>query len=374
MRPDHLFWFSAFAIFYVYVGYPLLLALLRPLFRRPVTKHPIEPFISLLVPAYNEADVIAAKIQNVLSLDYPRDRLEIVIASDGSTDRTVGIANEMADGTRILVDAYPINRGKLAVLNDSVPKLRGTIVAFSDASSMLAPDSMRQLVANFADPTVGAVSGVYRVLKKEEAQMGTQEGLYWKYETFLKRQEAELGVVLGAHGSLYAIRKELYPFPPISTINDDFVIPLRILQRGYRVAYEPDAVAYEEAHEMAGFSRRIRIMTGNFEQLREITALLWPPRLTVLFVFVSHKVGRLIVPLCLLALGISNLFLLEEPLYFWLGILQATFYVLATLGAIWQLKPRALRLPYYFCSLNIAAFCGLYYAVLGPRRVAWKRD
>jgi cellulose synthase/poly-beta-1,6-N-acetylglucosamine synthase-like glycosyltransferase len=371
VRPDLIFWFSASVGFYVYIGYPLLLTLLRPLIRRPVRKQPIEPFVSLLVPAYNEADVIAAKIQNSLALDYPLNRLEIVIASDGSTDGTVEIAQQLADGARVVVDAYPTNRGKIAVLNDSVPKLHGTVVAFSDAASMLAPNSIRELVANFADPTVGAVSGVYKVLKKEEAELGPQEGWYWKYETFLKCQEAALGVVLGAHGSLYAIRKELYPFPSISTINDDFVIPLRILQQGYRVAYEPQAVAFEEAHEMSGFGRRARIMTGNFEQLREMKALLWPPRIAALFVFISHKMGRLIVPFCLLALGISNLFLLQDFFYFWLGIAQAIFYGLAILGAVWPLKPRALQLPYYFCLINIATFYGLYYAVLKRRRVAW---
>jgi cellulose synthase/poly-beta-1,6-N-acetylglucosamine synthase-like glycosyltransferase len=374
VSAEVVFWVSAGIALYVYVGYPLLLTPLRLVFSQPVNKRPIEPFVSLLIPAYNEAHVIAAKIQNVLTLDYPPELLEIVVASDGSTDKTAEIANEVAAGTRIKVNTYSINRGKLAVLNESVPQLQGSVIAFSDASSMLSPDAIRHLVANFADPRVGAVSGIYKVLKKEEATLGTQEGLYWRYETFLKQQEAALGVVLGAHGSLYAIRKELYPFPPASTINDDFVIPVRILQMGYRVAYEPSAVAYEEAHEMAGFTRRARIMTGNFEQLRELKALVQPPKIFPLFVFMSHKVGRLIVPLCLLTLAVSNLFLLRVPLYFWMGVSQAMFYLLAILGAIFQLKPRALRLPFYFCSLNISVFYGLYYALWAPHRVAWNKD
>jgi len=374
MSAEAVFWFSAGVGLYVYLGYPLLLLFLRLLFQRPVKKQRIEPYVSLLIPAYNEAHIIEAKIQNVLALDYPPELLEIVIASDGSTDQTAEIAQKAVAGTRILVDAHPTNRGKLVVLNESVPKLRGSVVAFSDAASMLTPDSIRHLVANFADPHVGAVSGVYEVLKKEEAKLGTQEGLYWKYETFLKQQEAALGVVLGAHGSLYAIRKELYPFPKPGTINDDFVIPVRILQAGHLVAYESNAVAYEAAHEMAGFSRRARIMTGNIEQLRELRAFIWPPRIRILFVFVSHKVGRLVVPLCLVTLGVSNLFLLQIPFYFWVGLSQAMFYFLAILGAFWQLKPRALRLPFYFCSLNIAAFYGLYYAIWSRQRVAWNKD
>lgn len=374
MTAELVFWISAGIILYVYVGYPLLLAFLRLVFSQPVKKRPIEPFVSLLVPAYNEAHVIAAKIQNVLALDYPPELLEIVVVSDGSTDKTAEIAKEVAAGTRIKVITYPVNRGKLTLLNESVPQLHGSVIAFSDASSMLSPDAIRHLVANFADPRVGAVSGVYKVLKKEEATLGTQESLYWKYETFLKRQEAALGVLLGAHGSLYAIRRDLYPFPPVSTINDDFVIPVRILQMGYRVAYEPRAVAYEEAHEMAGFTRRARIMTGNFEQLRELKALMWPPRIFPLFAFMSHKVGRLIVPLCLLTLAISNLFLLGVPFYFWIGVLQAMFYLLAILGAIFQLTPRALRLPFYFCSINISVLYGFYYAFWATHRVAWNKD
>ena len=143
MSAEDIFWFSIAVCLYVYVGYPILLILLRLLFQKPVRKRPLEPFVSLLVPAYNEADVIAAKIQNVLALDYPPDRLEIIIASDGSTDGTAEIAKKVADGTRVRVDAYLTNRGKISVLNDSVPKLHGTVVAFSDASSMLAPDSIR---------------------------------------------------------------------------------------------------------------------------------------------------------------------------------------------------------------------------------------
>ena len=171
------------------------------------------------------------------------------------------------------------------------PELCGEIVAFTDASSMLASDSIRVLAQSFADPKIGAASGVYRLLKKDQAKLGTQEDLYWKYETFLKVQEAKLGAFTGAHGSLYAIRRELYPFPSAGTINDDFTIPMRILQRGYRVAYEPAAVAYEEAHEMEGFSRRVRIAAGNIEQLRELKSLVWPPRPFVLFCLLSHKTG-----------------------------------------------------------------------------------
>jgi cellulose synthase/poly-beta-1,6-N-acetylglucosamine synthase-like glycosyltransferase len=372
-----IFWLSAGLAFYVYAGYPLLLAILGRVAKRPVRKAPIEPSVSLLVAAYNEADVIEAKIRNALALDYPADRLEIAIACDGPTDGTTGIAQRVATeigGGRVHVFAYPVNRGKLYALNDTVPKLTGHIVAFSDASTMLAPGAMRALIANFADERVGAASGVYRVLHGDEAPLGKQEDFYWKYETYLKRAEADIGSILGCHGSLYAIRRTLYPFPKPATINDDYVIPMRILSRGYRVAYEPAAVAFEEAHEMGGFSRRVRIMTGNVEQLREMGALVRPLRLGPLFFFLSHKVGRLAVPIAMLAMLMSNLFLLDRPFFRVVFALQGAFYALVLLGALVSVRPKILRLPYYFCMINAAAFLAMYHALRGGRALAWKHE
>ena len=372
-----IFWLSAVLAVYVYAGYPLLLAVLRRVAKRPVAKAPIEPSVSLLVAAYNEADVIEAKIRNALALDYPTELLEIAIACDGPTDATTAIAQRVAaeiGGGRVRVFAYPVNRGKLHALNDTVPQLSGDILAFSDASSMLAHDAMRALVANFADEDVGATSGVYRVLRGEEASLGKQEDFYWKYETYLKLAEADVGSILGCHGSLYAIRRSLYPYPKPGTINDDYVIPMRILSLGFRVAYEPGAVAYEEAHEMGGFSRRVRIMTGNFEQLREMKALIRPLRLGPLFFFLSHKAGRLVVPLAMLAMLVSNAFLLDRPFFRVVFALQLAFYALVLLGALVALRPKILRLPYYFCMINAAAFLGMYHALRGGRSLAWKRD
>jgi glycosyltransferase involved in cell wall biosynthesis len=374
VRAEVVFWLAAGIVLYTYAGYPLVLVLMRSLMRRPVRKAPIEPFVSILVPAYNEAHVIAAKIRNVLAIDYPRDRYELAIACDGPSDGTADIVRSMADGHRVRAFLFEQNRGKLHVLNDVVPQLRGEIVAFSDASSMLEPNALRELVASFADPEVGAVSGVYRVQKKDAAHLGRQEDFYWKYETWLKKQEAALGSILGAHGSLYAIRRSLYPFPRPDTINDDYVIPLRIVQRGFRVAYEPAALAQEEAHEMGGFGRRVRIMAGNFEQLRELKPLLWPPRPLMLFFFLSHKAARLIVPPALIAIAAANLALLQSPLYRWIALAQLAFYVLVALGASWQLRPKVLRLPYYFCMINAAALVGVYHALRGRQTLRWKHD
>ncbi len=361
-----LFWISAGFTVYVYIGYPILLWGLQAVFRSSPRRQSIEPSVSLLVAAYNEAAVIAEKIRNSLALDYPSDKLEVVIASDGSKDATAEIVRSLtaADaGGRVRLLHFEKNRGKTAVLNDAVRELRGEIVAFSDATSMLATDSLRILVQSFSDPRVGAASGVYRLLKKDQAHLGSQEDLYWKYETFLKVQEARLGAFTGAHGSLYAIRRELYPFPPEGTINDDFTIPMRILEGGHRVAYETAAVAYEEANEMEGFSRRVRITAGNVEQLREIKGLIWPPRPFALFCLLSHKAARLLVPVFMLVALAANIALRRQFPYNWLLLGQVFFYGLAVLGAMTSLRPKVLRLPYYFCMINSALFAWMYQAL-----------
>jgi cellulose synthase/poly-beta-1,6-N-acetylglucosamine synthase-like glycosyltransferase len=367
-----IFWIGVLIPFYAYIGFPLVLLSLRLVIRRDVKKAPIEPFLSLLIPAYNEDDVIARKIENSLALNYPPDRLEIVVASDGSKDKTAETAQKLADGSRIRVLAFAQNRGKIATLNASVPELRGEIIVFSDASAMLPADSVRRLIENFADPTVGAASGLYKIVKADEVDVGKSEDLYWRYETFLKIQESRLASILGGHGQLHAIRKELYPYPPAGTINDDYIIPVSVLSKGYRAVYEPTAVVYEEAHEMTGFGRRIRIMAGNFQQLREIGGLLHPLRPLALFFFLSHKVSRLVVPFAMLVALVANLFLLDSRFYSAVFFAQLAFYLLAALGTVVSLKPKILMLPFYFTMINAAAFLGFYHAMTHRRSMAWK--
>ncbi len=370
-----IFWISAAFVVYPFAGYPLALLLLRLLFARPIQPGEIEPRVSLLIPAYNEAAVIEAKIENALALDYPPEKLEIAIASDGSKDSTVALARAAAErhhaSHRVRIFDYPANRGKIVALNDTLPQLTGEIVVLTDAASILAPNAVRRLVSNFAGPRVGAAGGIYRIRGEESSLTGAQEKLYWYYESFLKRSEAALDATLGAHGSMYAIRKDLYPFPPPGTINDDWVIPVRIAQRGYRVAYDPSAVAYEEAHEMSGFGRHVRIMAGNVQQMRELAGFLWPPRPLCAFFFLSHKGLRLIAPFAMLATLGLNFLLLNAPLYRLLLAAQLAFYALAALGGIWKLHPKLLRLPFYFCRVNAAAFFGVYHALTGRRRMSW---
>ncbi len=367
-----IFWLSIGVPAYAYLGYPLTLLALRLVIHRPVRRQPIEPLVSLLIPAYREAAVIARKVHNCLALDYPADKLEIVVACDGSPDETPSIARGLADGERVRVLDFPVNRGKLATLNASIPEMRGEIVVFSDAAAMLYPDALRNLVSNFADPRVGAAGGKYTVIRPGEVAIGASEDFYWKYEAFLKTKESELSSVLGAHGHLHAIRKELYPYPPAATINDDYVIPISVVARGYRAVYDPSAAIYEEAQEMTGFGRRVRIMAGNLQQLHFLRSLLWPIRPMPLFFFISHKVLRLLVPFCMLGALAANIILLGTPLYQVLFLLQAAFYLLAAAGVFRRLRPKLLMLPYYFTMVNAAFFVGCYHALTRRRRLAWK--
>ncbi len=370
LMAEIVFWAAVAVSVYVYLGYPVILRALSCLIKRPIDKQPYFPMVSLLITAYNEVAVIREKIRNSFDLDYPPDRLEIVIACDGSTDGTAEAAQELADDKRVRVFAYPRNRGKITAMNETWPELNGEVVVLSDASAMLLPDSVREIAQNFHDPAVGAVSGVYQVKQAEHSLAGTSEQLYWKYETFIRLQESALGSLLGGHGHLYAIRKNLYFFPPSDTINDDYVIPLRIVSCGYRVVCEPKAVGWEQAEEMAGFRRRVRIMAGNVQQLREIPRLLRRP--IPLFFFLSHKVGRLVVPFAMFAALVASAALVRHPLYGIAFVMQFALYFLAGFGAVAPLKPRILRVPYYFTMINMAAFLGIYHALSSGRNMAWK--
>jgi cellulose synthase/poly-beta-1,6-N-acetylglucosamine synthase-like glycosyltransferase len=372
LPAELLFWLSAAIPFYAYLGYPLVLVLMGAVFKRPVRKQEYEPSVTLLIPAYNEAGHIAGKIRDSLALEYPAEKLEILVACDGSRDQTPAIAQSLADGVRVRVLNFPKNRGKILTLNDGVRESHGEIVVFSDATALLYPDSLRWLMMSFADPQVGAVSGRYTVIRADEVGIGKSEDFYWKYETYLKVLESQLDSMLGAHGHLHAIRRDLYPYPPPGTINDDYIIPVSVLAKGYRAVYEPKAVVYEEAREMTGFGRRVRIMAGNLQQLREIRGLLRPLRVLPLFFFLSHKVSRLVVPFAMVAALTANALLLSSPFYRALFCLQAIFYLLALAGMVIRLRPKSLMLPYYFCMINTAVFFGVYHAMTSRRSMTWE--
>jgi cellulose synthase/poly-beta-1,6-N-acetylglucosamine synthase-like glycosyltransferase len=372
---------------YAYVAYPVLLFMLAAcvqavrdlsyLVRRTDRRsRSVEwPSVSILIAAYNEEPVIGRTIRSTLAQDYPGDRLEVIIGSDASTDRTVAVAEEYsAQGVRVM--AFPRRRGKMAVINDCAARALGDVLVFTDANTVLGPNSVRNLVRHFHDPRVGAVCGEVRLLTP--AGSPAAEGAYWHYEVILKILESRLNAVLGANGPIYAVRRQIFPRLRDNLITDDFVIPMKIRARGFRVVYDPEAIAFEEAPSTMSdeFRRRVRIGAGNWQVLCECSSLLLPWKGFVSLAFWSHKVLRWLTPFLLTAAFGANLALLGQP--FWAGVfaVQVAFYGSAALGyglRRLRLPGGPLRLATYFAAINAALALGLLKGVLGMQRPAWQR-
>lgn len=326
------FWTSFGFVFYVYAGYPLLLAAWRRAARRPVRKGEWEPRVSIVIAAHNEREVIENKIANCLELDYPRNRLQIIVALDAPTDGTENVVWKYA-GRMIDCLYYSPHRGKAAALNQAVAMAEGEILLFADARQRLDRRAVRELVANLRDPSVGAVSGKLILLDEQGREAGDGVGLYWRYEKRLRAMESDVHSMLGATGAIYAIRRELFRPLPEDTILDDVAVPMRIVLAGKRAVFEPAARAYDRvAASPAGeYGRKVRTLMGNYQLLTQFPALLLPWRNPVFWQFASHKVGRLLVPYFLVALFISNIFL-RHGIYLFFFACQSGFYLLAFLG------------------------------------------
>jgi cellulose synthase/poly-beta-1,6-N-acetylglucosamine synthase-like glycosyltransferase len=364
-----LFWLAAGTMFYTFLGYPLLVSLVARYVRRPVHKAVITPTVTLLIPAYNEAPVIASKIENSLALDYPPERLEIVVVTDGSDDGTVDIVRSYTEhGVRLY--HQPRRQGKMAAINRVMPLVGGEIVVFSDANAMIERGALRALVRNFADPSVGGVAGEKRVL-------GGGEGLYWRYESFLKRCDSAISSVMGAAGELFAIRRRLFEPPPSNALIDDFVMSLRLVEKGWRVVYESGAIVTEEpSPTLAGeWRRRSRIAAGGFQSIGWLSGLLNPARGWVTWQYFSHRVLRwMATPFLLPITYVFNLFLLEIPFYRLVFLAQTAFYAAALLGYAFTrrgVQRGPFHAVFYFCFINVVTLAGFWRHVTGTQPVTW---
>jgi GT2 family glycosyltransferase len=385
-----IFWTTLLLLVYVYLGYPALAGLRARLRPRPPHIAPIEPTVSIIVVAHNEAGRIAARIENLLALDYPRKRLEIVVGSDGSTDATVGIArNYAAYGIRVC--AFTERRGKAAVINDVVPQVRGEIVVFADARQQFEAGSVRALVENFADPSVGAVSGeLMLATSRDTAAAARGAAFYWRYEKFIRAAEARTDSTVGATGAIYAIRAALFEPIPDDTILDDVVIPVRIARQGYRVLFEPRARAFDVAsptgrHE---FMRKARTNAGTFQLFARERWLLNPRRNRLWFETVSHKGMRLMLPLLHASVLAANAALAwPSGVGFWELMLagQVAFYAAAVTGYLLGQSRRPhqrtgapAHLPFVFsapsaiCLLSWAAAVGFARFLTNSQRATWE--
>ena len=369
------FWLSAGLIVYAYWGYGLL-AMTLALFRKRLPEpRPITPNVTLLIAAYNEEDVLAAKLKNALSLDYPLDRLEILVVADGSTDRTVSIAQSYA-ACGIRLEFLPERRGKIHALNRIIPHLNSEIVVLSDANSMLNPESLRMLVRHFDDVRVACVAGEKRIVP-ESGEVSSGEGLYWRYESFLKGLDSRLGAVMGAAGEVMAIRRTCFePLEP-DTLLDDFVMSMRLVDRGYRVVYEKEAFSLEAASSSLDeeLERKARIVAGGWQAIARLSGLLWPSRPLLTLQFVSHRVLRwVLVPYLFLLAFLCNLLLAFGGQVFYIQLLggQVFFYLVALVGGLTRVRGLVFA-PFYLVFVNFAAIVGGVRFWRHRQPVVWKK-
>jgi cellulose synthase/poly-beta-1,6-N-acetylglucosamine synthase-like glycosyltransferase len=377
-----IFWACVLLIAYTYAIYAALIWCAARLFGKHSEPGTIAdeqlPPITLLIAAYNEADVIAERVRNALAMEYPAGKVQIVVASDGSSDATANVVRTFADRSVQLFN-YTQRRGKASVLNSAMAEIESEIVLLSDANTDIAPDAARNLVRWFSDPKIGAVCGRLVLVDSETGR--NADGLYWRYETFLKKAEAKLGALLGSNGAIYAIRRDRYVPIPANTIVDDFVIPLLAkLNSGCRIVYDCDAVASEETAPdvKAEFRRRARIGAGGFQAIALLWRLMSPRWGWLAFAFVSHKVLRWLCPFLLAAMLISSVIAaaVGQPLYWIIVAAQVAFYVVSLLtsrlpGPLRRMK--MLRLATMFTSMNAALAVGFWRWVNGVRSGTWER-
>ncbi len=394
------FWIGLGVVCYAYLGYGMLLWLLirskRLLGKRTYALGlPPDLKVSLIVCAYNEATWIAQKVRNSLEQQFPPDQIRFVVMTDGSTDDTFDLAEEVFD-KHCLTDEWnishkPERQGKIAAFHRAMMKFGNWpecpphrhIIVSTDANTLLNPDAVARLVAHFNDPQVGAVAGEKRIaMAKKDTASSAGEGIYWQYESRLKRWDAELWSVVGAAGELFALRADLYEPVPPDTIVEDFYLTMRIAQKGYRVAYEPDAYAVEtsSASVQEEMKRKVRIAAGGLQAVVRLAPLLNVFKYgTLSFQYISHRVLRwTLAPLFLPIIFLTNAVLALQlgGLYTVFFFLQILFYALALLG-YWlerrQIRVKVLFIPYYFCLMNYAMYAGFQRIWRGEQSVIWEK-
>ncbi len=368
-----IFWISVVLIAHAYLGYPVWLWLRGWWSPRPVRRGQVEKSVSAILVVRNEEKVIAGKLQNLLSFDYPAEKVEIVVVSDGSTDNTNGILQEFERHPRMRSVQKPFSQGKAAGLNNAIDAATGEIVLFTDARQTIESGALGKLMENFADPEVGCASGELMLGDATRGETDQGIGLYWLVEKKVRELESASGSVVGATGALYAARRNLLTQIPAETILDDVYVPMQIARQGRRVVFDNRARAWDQPNlgNRREFARKVRTLTGNY-QLLQLAPWLLSGRNPIRFEFVSHKLLRLLIPFALGAALLSS-FMVSESFYRTLGIMQLVFYAISILGLarlgrspLTKVADAALT----FVVLNAAALVAFKNFVTG-RRVAW---
>ena len=364
------------ALAYTFVGYPALVALLARARPRPIRTRPgFTPLLSVIVLAYNEAAEIVARVENLRELDYPQGSLELIVVTDGSRDATP----ELARATGATVLHQPDRRGKMAAMNRGARAASGDVLLFSDANNRYTPGSARAVVAPFADPDVGVVTGRKVIEDGAGRPLDRAEGAYWRYEAKIREWESASGSTTGVNGEMIAFRRDAFPTPPDGTMNEDFVQAMMAAAAGWRVVYVADAVSLERASATASdeLTRRSRLVTGRAQALAQLVPGMLRHQPGLALKLISHKGLRPLVPLWMLAALASNALLAFDHL--WAKALLAAqlgFYALAALGWVAERagkRNKLLFVPYYFCRANLATLRGLWQFVTGRREAVWER-
>lgn len=384
------FWLFLLLIVYCYFGYPLLISLLARCFPRRSQKATYEPTVSVVLSVWNEEDVIKQKIENLLSLDYPSAKMEILIGSDGSTDRTNDLIKQFQDPCLKLI-AGAQRRGKMLTLNALVKEARHDVLVFTDARQPFEADAIKVLVHNFVDSHIGCVSGELMFSKKSGA---TARGinLYWNYEKFIRRAESDVHSMLGATGAIYAIRKHLYHEVPGNIVLDDMYIPLKIIQRGYRAVFDASARAYDEVADspQEEYRRKARTLFGNYQIFWAFRGMFNPFKSPIAIQLFSHKLLRVVVPFLMIAVFFINWVLTGcggarpcafTPFYDGIFVLQIIFYIMAVIGAlarhqkygILKIVSKICSVPYVFCLLNFSALTGFMRFLGAKQEITWEK-
>jgi cellulose synthase/poly-beta-1,6-N-acetylglucosamine synthase-like glycosyltransferase len=377
MKIKYIFWFAAALVGYFYLGYPVWLWLRSWWSPRPVRRGSATPAVSAVMVVRNEEAVIARKLENLLTLDYPQAKLDVVVVSDGSSDRTPAILAGYARDSRVRTLMKQVSQGKAAGLNDAIKLATGEVLLFTDARQQIEPGALRLLIENFADPDVGAASGELMLGDPTSGETGKGTGLYWRIEKKIRELESASGSVAGATGAIYCARRSLLDASPLpeGAILDDVLLPMQIVRKGSRVIFDSRARAWDlpDLGEGREFSRKVRTLSGNY-QILQLAPWLLSSENAIRFEFVSHKLLRLVVPFALLALLIASMFL-PQPLYRAALGVQLAFYALslAALAGV-KLGPlsRIADPARTFVILNCAAMVAFINFATG-RKAVWVR-
>lgn len=370
---------SLLVIAYAYFGYGALIWLLARFVGKAPHLSDDLPTVSVVIAAYNEAPIIGARIENLLALDYPPDRLELLLVTDGCTDGTEHVVLSLAQrDPRVRLLFRGVRSGKVNAMNAAIPQAKGEIIVGSDANCFFRPDCLRRLVRHFGDPRVALVAGEKHI-HQGAGTVSLGEGLYWRYESWLKTLDSKVSTTLGATGEVFALRKALFEPMPSDAIIEDFMLSMGLVQQGYRVVYEPGAIATEDASASFAdeFKRKVRIVAGGWQAVVRMWPLLLPTRGLIWFQYVSHRVLRwVVVPVLLPVALVANVVLAMHGRYQGLLALQVGLYAAALCGYLLQRKGirwKVFYVPFYFAFLNVAALFGAFRYLTGRQPVTWEK-